>query len=162
MSMKNAAHMTHPGKKVHHYQRFALMIGISFVVMYALMYAMVATYKEIIPNVNQFYMTGLMTAAMAIIELLIMGFMYARKRLNLILIGIGVVALVLCFAGIRQQLFVGDEELLKSMIPHHSSAILMCEQANLKDQTIKDFCTQIITTQQKEIDWMQAKLKQTN
>lgn len=147
-------------KKINYYGRFAGMLGISFIVMYILMYAMVYTFKEVIPNVNQFYMAGLMTAAMAIIELLVMGFMYARKKLNAALIVISLLALVLCFVGIRQQFVVGDTEFLKSMIPHHSGAVLMCENADLKDQEIKELCERIIIDQQNEIDWMQNKLDQ--
>lgn len=157
--MKNHDHSSNT-KNTNHYRRFALMLGVSFVVMYVLMYAMVSTFKEAIPNVNQFYMAGLMTAAMAIIELLVMGFMYARKKLNLALIGVGVVALIFCFIGIRQQLAVGDAEFLRSMIPHHSGAILMCENADLKDTEVKELCERIIVDQQIEIDWMQNKLNE--
>jgi uncharacterized protein (DUF305 family) len=157
--MKNHDHALNM-KNTNHYRRFAVMLGVSFVVMYILMYAMVATFKEALPNINQFYMAGLMTAAMAIIELLVMGFMYARKKLNLALIGVAVVALVFCFVGIRQQLAVGDAEFLRSMIPHHSGAILMCENADLKDVEIKELCERIIVDQQVEIDWMQNKLDQ--
>jgi type IV secretory pathway VirB2 component (pilin) len=159
MLMKNHDHSPNM-KNTNHYRRFAVMLGVSFVVMYILMYAMVATFKEALPNINQFYMAGLMTAAMAIIELLVMGFMYTRKKLNLALIGVAVVALVFCFVGIRQQLAVGDAEFLRSMIPHHSGAILMCENADLKDLEIKELCERIIVDQQVEIDWMQNKLDQ--
>lgn len=145
-------------KHANHYRRFAVMLVVSFIAMYGLMYAMVATFAEVIPNVNQFYMAGLMTAAMAIIELLVMGFMYARKRLNIGILAVGIIALVFCFVGIRQQLAIGDAEFLKSMIPHHSGAILMCQEANLEDQEIKELCERIITGQQEEIDWMQNKL----
>ncbi len=31
------------------------------------------------------------------------------------------------------QAGIGDKEFLRSMIPHHSGAILMCEQATLTD-----------------------------
>jgi uncharacterized protein (DUF305 family) len=161
MNMLMKKHDHSPSMKTaNHYRRFAVMLGVSFIVMYILMYAMVATFKEALPNINQFYMAGLMTAAMAIIELLVMGFMYARKKLNLALIGVAIVALVFCFVGIRQQLAVGDAEFLRSMIPHHSGAILMCENADLKDAEIKALCERIIVDQQVEIDWMQNKLDQ--
>jgi uncharacterized protein (DUF305 family) len=46
------------------------------------------------------------------------------------------------------------------MIPHHAGAILMCEQASIPDQEIKDLCRNIISGQQAEIDQMKRKLDQ--
>jgi uncharacterized protein (DUF305 family) len=46
------------------------------------------------------------------------------------------------------------------MIPHHAGAILMCEQASLRDAEIRDLCKTIISSQQREIDQMNAKLQQ--
>ncbi|HVS30684.1 MAG TPA: hypothetical protein VMS98_04430 [Thermoanaerobaculia bacterium] len=45
-----------------------------------LMYAMVDRLANAIPSFNQFYMAGLMTAAMVIIELVVMSGMYHDKR----------------------------------------------------------------------------------
>lgn len=42
------------------------------------------------------------------------------------------------------------------MIPHHSGAILMCEQASITDPEIIALCQQIISSQQKEITQMEA------
>ncbi|MFZ8373971.1 DUF305 domain-containing protein, partial [Staphylococcus aureus] len=39
--------------------------------------------------------------------------------------------------GVRAQALVGDKQFLRAMIPHHSGAILMCQQANLTDPEIK-------------------------
>ena len=47
-------------------------------------------------------------------------------------------------------------EFLRSMIPHHSSAILMCRQAPIRDPQIRRLCASIITGQQREIDQMNA------
>jgi uncharacterized protein (DUF305 family) len=44
------------------------------------------------------------------------------------------------------------------MIPHHTGAILMCEQAPLQDSEIKALCKNIVSSQQSEIDQMKAKL----
>ncbi|MFV5687851.1 hypothetical protein ACM55M_04420 [Flavobacterium sp. ZT3R25] len=92
------------------YKKLALMIVLSFVAMYALMYAMVDVFANIIPNINQFYMAGLMTMPMLIIELLVMGSMYGNKKLNISLVITGFIALILFFTGIRQQAAVGDRE----------------------------------------------------
>lgn len=42
------------------------------------------------------------------------------------------------------------------MIPHHSGAILMCEQASLSDAEILKLCGQIIRSQTAEIDQMKS------
>ena len=46
------------------------------------------------------------------------------------------------------------------MIPHHGGAILMCEQAPLRDPEIKTLCKTIVSSQQQEIDFMKAQLRQ--
>ena len=147
-----------PGMEKGHYLRLAAMIGLSFVAMYVLMYAMVDVLGNALPNINQGYMAALMTAPMLVLELLLMGHMYANKKINSGLIIGGVLLLVLAWVGIRQQVAIGDEQFLRSMIPHHASAILMCEKAPLRDPDIQQLCLQIVASQQGEIDQMKAKL----
>ncbi|WP_164107628.1 DUF305 domain-containing protein, partial [Serratia marcescens] len=84
------------------------------------------------PNVNQAYMAGLMTAPVVAIELMLMGRMYPNKPVNVALMALSAVALVGFLYAIRTQAAVGDTQFLKSMIPHHSGAVLMCERAKLK------------------------------
>jgi uncharacterized protein (DUF305 family) len=45
------------------------------------------------------------------------------------------------------------------MIPHHSGAILMCEQASIQDPEIQALCAAIIESQQKEIKQMETILQ---
>ena len=139
-----------------HYGRFALMIGISFILMYGFMYAMVNAFANVYPNYNQFYMAGLMTAPMIVLEIMLMSMMYPNKKANIAIIAGGVLFLVLCWFGIRQQIGVGDEQFLKSMIPHHAGAILMCEKASIRDTEIKKLCEGIIASQSSEIDQMKG------
>ncbi len=143
-----------------HYKKLLIMAGLSFMSMYVLMYAMVNTFANAIPNINQFYMAGLMTAPMLIIEMVLMGSMYIDKKLNAIVIAISSILLIVFFILIRQQSAVSDRQFLKSMIPHHASAILMCEKTNLQDPEIKELCESIISSQQEEIDQMKAKLEE--
>ena len=42
------------------------------------------------------------------------------------------------------------------MIPHHSGAILMCEQASITDPEIVKLCRDIVESQKKEIAQMEA------
>lgn len=141
------------------YGKLALMIVLSFISMYALMYAMVDRFANIHPSLNQAYMAALMTAPMVLIELLLMGMMYTRRDWNLAILAVAVVSGVLSFVAIRQQWLIGDREFLASMIPHHSGAILMCGKAPVTDPEIKRLCASIIQGQQQEIDQMNAMLQ---
>ena len=142
------------------YLKFAIMILLSFFAMYILMYAMVDSFSNVFPNVNQFYMAGLMTMPMVLLELVIMGGMYMKKKLNIIIMITGCILGIGFYAGIRQQAGVGDRQFLKSMIPHHAAAILMGNEASVTDPEIKELIKNIITSQQVEIDQMKAKLKE--
>ena len=62
-----------------------------------------------------------------------------------------VVILVAAWFGVRQQAAVGDIQFARSMIPHHSGAILMCRQADLRDAELKALCQRIIKDQLEEI-----------
>src|SRR5688572_27932575 len=116
-------HATHDGTTQNHYRGLTVMTVLSFIAMYVLMYAMVDRLANVIPNFNQFYMAGLMTAAMVIIELLAMSGMYPNKKVNAVLLIVSAVALAVFFTFIRQQTAVSDQQFLKSMIPHHAAAI---------------------------------------
>ncbi len=154
-----SAPMVHGGM-AGHYGRFALMLLMSFVAMYVLMYAMVDRLGNAIPNINQFYMAGLMTAPMAILEILLMGRMYPDKRKNLAILLLGAVVLAACWFAIREQAGVGDRQFLKSMIPHHAGAILMCEQNRLQDPELKRLCQDILASQRAEVTQMKALLEE--
>ena len=149
-----AAHREH----AQHYASLLLMAALHFAAMYALMYAMVNSFDNVYPNLNQVYMAGIMTAPMVILELLLMKSMYENKRANAAILAVSGVVFVAFFLFIRNQTAIGDTEFLKSMIPHHAGAILMCERAPIQDAEIKQLCASIISGQQAEIDLMKAKL----
>ncbi|MEO6404062.1 MAG: DUF305 domain-containing protein [Ferruginibacter sp.] len=142
------------------YRKLIIMLVISFIAMYILMYAMVDSFPNVILNINQFYMAGLMTMAMVLIELVVMSGMYKNSKLNMAIFAIGFIALLGFYFGIRQQAAVGDKQFLKSMIPHHAAAILMVKKATLTDPEIIKLGQNIINAQQEEIAQMKAKLKQ--
>ncbi len=142
----------------HSYRRLSLMALLSFALMYGLMYAMVDVLGNVYTNFNQFYMAGLMASPMVLIELWLMQVMYPNKKLNAWIIGLSLVLLSLFWVGVRKQVAIDDEQFLKSMIPHHASAILMCNEAKIEDVEIKELCQNIISGQQSEIDFMKAKL----
>lgn len=142
------------------YLNLAIMAVLSFISMFVFMYMMVDSFSNVYPNLNQFYMAGLMTAPMIVIEIFVMWSMYNNKRANLIIAGASIVLLVLFALFIRKQTAISDKEFLKSMIPHHGGAVLMCDNTNLQDAEIKELCKGIVLSQQTEIDWMQKKLNE--
>ncbi len=142
----------------NNYARLLIMAVLSFVSMYVFMYAMVDTFANVYSNLNQFYMAGLMTAPMVIIEILLMSAMYTNARVNFVIVAVTVLALGGFFAMIRQQAAITDAQFLKSMIPHHAGAILMCENAPIKDAELKALCKAIISSQRSEINQMKEKL----
>lgn len=145
-----------------HYGHLAIMTLLSFIAMFIFMYAMVDRFLNVYPNVNQFYMAGLMAAPMVIIELIVMRAMYSDRKMNMIFGGVALAALILFFVGIRVQTAVGDVQFVKSMIPHHAGALLMCERASITDGELKTLCNEIMKGQQQEIDQMKTILARIN
>lgn len=151
----------HEGKsmKEGHYGRLMAMIALSFVAMYILMYAMVNRFDNVFNNINQAYMAGLMAAPMLLIELALMWRMHPNRRLNLLFGASAVLIMALCWVGIRKQAGVSDQQFLRSMIPHHAGAVLMCTRNQLEDPDLQQLCREIVTSQQSEIERMKAKLR---
>jgi hypothetical protein len=99
-------------------------------------------------------MAFMMTLPMIIIEIGLMVSMYKDKKKNYFFIFGTILLLIIFFIFIRNQIGIKDKQFLKSMISHHASAILMCENANIENQEIIELCDSIIQSQQQEIDQM--------
>ena len=149
--MEDHAKPAHSGGGSKPYVMMAVNLGLSLLVMYVAMFAMIWSWGEFIQNVNFFYMALVMWAPMGAIMLATMGGMYRNRKLNAALYVAFAAILVLSLVGIRQQSLVGDDQFVRSMIPHHSGAILMCEEAKLTDPEIRRLCREIIQAQKDEI-----------
>ncbi len=146
----------------YHYRRLALMLLISFVIMYSVMYLNVHKLSHIYLSLTRTYMSLLMVTPMAVLMLLMMPKMYQNQKLNrIILISAGVV-FVFALTALRSQAFVGDREYMKGMIPHHSSAILTSENANIRNPQVRQLSDSIIAAQEKEIAEMKMLLDNIN
>ncbi|HEU4821698.1 MAG TPA: DUF305 domain-containing protein [Qipengyuania sp.] len=152
--MEGHAKPAHDGNGSKPYVMLAVNLALSLLVMYLAMFAMIWGWGEFIQNVNFFYMALVMWAPMGAIMLMTMGGMYGNRRLNAALYIAFAAILVLSLLAIRQQSLVGDDQFLRSMIPHHSGAILMCEEAKLADPEIRRLCGEIVQAQKQEIDQM--------
>lgn len=132
---------------------------VSGIVMYLVMFVMIDSLGSFYNNLNMFYMTLMMVAPMVVMMIVAMRSMFPSTILNAaLLIGSGVIFLG-AFALIRTQTTIGDTAFLRSMIPHHSGAILMCGQAKLSDPEIQQLCNEIIKSQRQEIDQMKRILE---
>ena len=167
-SMKNQHGMQHTHKSEENnsnhslamYKRFAVMAVAMFIAMYFIRYAMIDGLNNLIPNINNLYMTLLMVSAMLIIELLIMKGMYQNKKINWAVITVSLAIGIFSWFGIREQINVGDKQFVKGMIPHHAAAVLMSEKAKLTDPELIELQKNILETQAKEIEFMKRKLKE--
>lgn len=140
------------------YVNLLYMSVLSFISMYVLMYIMVDSYINVYPNLNQLFMAGVMTIPMIFIELFLMRPMYPNRKFNILIMSFSLLLFVALIFSIRRQVGIGDKQFLKSMIPHHASALLMCKYAKLQDPEIKKLCKNIGASQQAEIDFMKEKL----
>jgi hypothetical protein len=102
-------------------------------------------------SINDVYMTLLMTGWM----FLFMGLYYSET----VIVWLGVVFVVLNLWCIRNQVLVTTEQYILGMIPHHSMAILMSKRLLERSPrpSIKEFVSNIITTQEKEIEFMKQR-----
>ena len=154
--------MKHNNSSSTMYIRLLAMAILSFISMYFLMYAMVDSFTNIHNSFNELYMAGLMTAPMILIEIVLMGGMYENKNYNIAIAIASILVGIIFFFAIRTQFAVGDTQFLRSMIPHHAAALLMVNGAKINDPQIRKLADDIISSQQKEIDFMKAKLKEMN
>lgn len=115
-------------KGQNHYGRLAIELTLDFIVMYLVMYTMIATLRHFHFNLNNLFMTLMMVAPMTIIMLVSMRSMFPSQRLNGLVIAGAAAVFLLSFVSMRTQSGIGNSEFLRAMIPHHSGAILMCEK----------------------------------
>jgi uncharacterized protein (DUF305 family) len=138
------------------YRMFSIMIVISFIIMYGVMFLNVDRANHIYISTTRTYMALLMVSPMAVVMMLMMGKMYPDKNVNTAIIIGGIVLFGLALAGLRTQTPIGDVQYMKAMIPHHSSAIMVSKHANINDPEVKKLSESIIASQEKEIAEMKS------
>jgi len=126
----------------------------SFVIMYAVMFLNADVFDHVMLSTMRTYMTILMIAPMAIVMLLYMWGMYKNKAANMAILVVSVLVFGGTYYMMRNQTGISDIQYMKGMIPHHSSAILTSQKANLKDPETKKLAEEIIKAQKKEIAQM--------
>lgn len=140
------------------YLMFAVNLLASGIVMYFVMYTMIDSSAELYNNLNNVYMTLMMVTSMALFMLWMMTSMFPDRKTNVVLNIVFASVFLVSLFGMRTQALIGNDQFLRSMIPHHSGAILMCEKSAITDLEIKQLCRGIITSQKAEIAQMKAML----
>ena len=143
------------------YRKFGLMLTISFIIMYGVMYLNVDRFEHVYLSLTRVYMTLLMVAPMALVMLGFMWGMYKNKKLNFVIAASAVVVFIMALIFLRNQTFIGDRQYMRAMIPHHSSAIMTSQEAGLQNMEVQKLSRDIIEAQEREIKQMKQLLDET-
>lgn len=146
--------MNNPNQKSSPYIKFLFMMLVSFMMMYGIMFLNVAEIDHILLSTTRTYMSLLMVAPMAISMMLFMWGMYENKRLNTVIILGAAIVFIVVLTALRTQTPIKDVQYMKAMIPHHSSAIMVSENATFEDHETAELAKQIIEAQEREIAQM--------
>jgi uncharacterized protein (DUF305 family) len=136
------------------YMRFGVSLAASLVVMYLLAFSQIDLIDHFELSLSVLWISLSMVSAMGLIMLTTMRNMLGNTRLNVALYALFGLVLVGSFTAGRYEALVGDDAFLRSMIPHHSRAIHMCQEAALSDAEIRELCTEIVEAQREEISQM--------
>ncbi|MDQ3471710.1 MAG: DUF305 domain-containing protein [Pseudomonadota bacterium] len=140
--------------------KFAGMIAASVAAMFVLMYQLVYSWDHATFSLNRLVSSFVMGSVMV---LLMLGFMWgmlkgAALKMGLlagaIVVGIGILAIN------RDQTLIGDEDFMKSMIPHHSIAINNARKSDIRDPRVQRLANEIIEAQVREIAEMKWLLEE--
>jgi len=142
------------------YLRFGLMILVSTIVMYFLMYLNLFELSHFMFSQTRVYMALIMGAVMAVIMLLFMWKMYTNKKANYAILAVAALTFGVSLYLVRSQKTVEDVSWMSAMIPHHSIAILTSERANIKEPRVQELRDNIIEAQVKEIKEMKELIKE--
>jgi FlaA1/EpsC-like NDP-sugar epimerase len=151
--------LNHGGDCMKKYLRFAAMITASTIAMYFLMYLNIYEWSHFVIGETRLYMALIMGSAMAMIMLTFMLQMYTNKKINVCIYAFSIALFAVSLFLVRSQMTVDDRSYMKSMIPHHSIAILTSERANISDPRVRQLADEIIETQEEEIAEMKRLIR---
>jgi len=141
------------------YRKFGAMIATSTVAMLGLTYLNTYQLDHVFFSETRAYMALVMGATMAVIMLGFMLHMYPNRRANIGIVAGSLAVFAAALWLVRSQQTVDDVSYMKSMVPHHSIAILTSERAQILDPRVRKLADQIIEAQRREIAEMEALIK---
>lgn len=120
---------------------------------------MTNSYKNITFSVGKFYMSAIMALLMGLLEVLMFDIHMHIISLYYYLILFFILSIFIYLY--RNQIYIEDKDYLTEMIEHHSMAVLTSEEILQKTQSerIKKLAESILTTQEKEIEYMRQLIK---
>ena len=131
--------------------KFSAMIGTSVLAMFFLMYQLVYSFDHATFSLNRLVSSLVMGSVMTLIMLGFMWGMLGRVASKVaVLVGAIIVGIAILVVN-RQQMLIGDEAFMKSMIPHHSIAINNARRADIRDPRVQNLANAIIEAQVREI-----------
>lgn len=141
------------------YVRFGVTLLVSLIAMFLISLEQVRSFGHFYLNASNFYISLTGIGAMGLIMFAAMRGMFKDTRMNVVTVGVLIAVLVGGFVLARTETLVGDKGFLESMIPHHSRALLVCEESQLTDPEIIQLCGNIVESQTREINQMKQILE---
>jgi hypothetical protein len=141
------------------YSLYTMLVG-SFIIQFIVMSCiMTDSYKNITFSVGKFYMSVIMALLMGLLEVFMFDIYMRIISLYYYLILFFILSIFIYLY--RNQIYIEDKDYLKEMIEHHSMAVLTSEEILQKTQSerIKKLAESILTTQEKEIEYMRQLIK---
>jgi hypothetical protein len=135
-----------------------MMIG-SFIIQFSVMSLIMTNAKNNITfSVGKFYISVIMALLMGLLEVVMIDLHMRTISFQYYLALIFILTVFIYLY--RNQLYIEDKDYLSEMIEHHSMAILTSEEILQKthSERVKKLAENIITTQEKEIDYMKQML----
>lgn len=142
------------------YVRFGVMIFTSTLIMYFLMFLNVYESGHVVFSQTRLFMALIMGSVMSVVMLLFMWKMYDDRKKNIIIMISSVLLFLMSLYLVRSQSTVDEVSWMRAMIPHHSSAILTSERAQLEDPRVRKLAEEIIEAQKREIDEMEKLIEE--
>lgn len=138
--------------------RFAAMIATSTFIMFFLMYQLVYTIDHAMFSLNRLIASLVMGCVMTVVMLSFMWSMYKGIGTKIaVLVLASLLGVIFLFVN-RSQSLIGDDDFMKSMIPHHSIAINNARKASINDPRVRELADKIIEAQVLEIAEMKLLL----
>ena len=135
-----------------------MMIG-SFIIQLSVMsLIMTNAINNITFSVGKFYISVIMSLLMGILEVVMFDVHMRTISFQYYLVLIFILTIFIYLY--RNQMYIEDKDYMSEMIEHHSMAILTSEEILQKthSERVKKLAENIITTQEKEIDYMKQML----
>ena len=139
--------------------KFAGMITAAVVAMFFLMYQLIYSWDHATFSVNRLVSSFVMGSVMILIMLGFMWSMFKGMTIKIAVLVGAVIVGVAILAINRDQTLIGDEDFMKSMIPHHSIAINNARKSDIRDPRVQRLANEIIESQVREIAEMELLLR---